>query len=81
MFAWNFKKSEDITVKYWACLNAARFLTHMDVDSSSKDADTTSNLTFQIYNQLMKAYKPEGRDLVAAAIDAIVSILRYATMS
>ena len=24
MFAWNFKKSEDAIVKYWACLNAAR---------------------------------------------------------
>eukprot|EP00605_Chrysophyceae_sp_TOSAG23-4_P001779 GSChrysophyteH1.ASY1.ANO1.1968.1 assembled CDS len=30
MFAWNFKKSEDAIVKYWACLNAARFLACMD---------------------------------------------------
>ena len=75
IFAWNFKKSDDSIIKYWACLNAARFLTYMEVDSSSKDADTTSNLTFQIYNQLMKAFKSEGKDLVAAALDAIVPVL------
>ena len=44
--------------------------THMyaQVDSSSKDVDTTSNLTFQIYNQLMKAFKSEGKHLVAAGV-------------
>ena len=31
IFAWNFKKSEDSIIKYWACLNAARFLTYMEV--------------------------------------------------
>jgi hypothetical protein len=66
MFAWNFKKSHNPLLKHWACLNAARFLKNMEVDASSKDADTTSNLTFQIYNQLLKAYRPEGREMVVA---------------
>lgn len=75
MFAWNFKKAEDPFVRNWACLNAARFLAQMEVDPASKDAATTSNLAFQIYNQLLKSFKTEGRDLVNTALDAIIPVL------
>ena len=75
MFAWSYKKDNDLFIKYWSNLNAARFLAYMDEQSTRKDAETTSSLTVQIYKSLMTAFNPEVKELVHSALDAIVPLL------